>query len=220
MQVTKKSKTTMQRPDFSVSKANQEKASQIFQNFFTGTKRQLEKDKASFSSFAMIKRIFSKNKVDPSNNHILEVIKRFEKDKLHSQVAIQLSETAQKQAQNMQKLVLIKMIPFIIASIGFFVFAVLTLMQKPLSITSFETLRFLIPCLLLVPVMIWGSLQRSSAKFDMLSLNILLQASSAYATAKMQGKGAVAAMQNLTEMRRRAKSMDEKAKSAKKDKKK
>jgi hypothetical protein len=220
MQVTKKSKTTMQRPDFTVSKANQEKAGQIFQNFFSGTKRQLEKDKESFSSFAMIKRMLSKDKTDPSDNHILEVIKRFEKDKLHSQVAIQFSETAQKQAQNMQKLVLIKMIPFIVSLIGILVFATLTLMQRPLSVTSFETLRFLIPCLLLVPVLIWGSMQRAAAKFDMLSLNILLQASSAYASAKMQGKGAVAAMQNLSEMRRKAKAMDDKSKNSKKDKKK
>jgi hypothetical protein len=53
---------------------------------------------------------------------------------------------------------------------------------------------------------------------DMLATNIFLQAASAYASAKLQGKGQIAAMQNLEEMRRKAKTMEAK-KSEKKPKK-
>jgi len=220
MQVTKKNKATIQRPDFTVSKANQEKAGQIYQNFFTGTKRQLEKNKGNFSTFSMVKRAIAKDKNDPTDAQILDVIKRFEKDKVHSQVAIQLSETAQGQAQNMQKLTLIKMIPFFISLIGILVLGTLAAMQRPFDIQSFEVLRYLIPVGILVPVFIWGMLKRTEAKFEMLTVNILLQASSAYAAAKMQGKGSVAAMQNLGEMRRKSKAMEEKSKVKKKDSKK
>lgn len=218
MQVTKKNRATIQRPDFSVSKANQEKAGQIYQNFYNGTKRQLEKNKGDFSTFSMVKRAIAKDKNDPTDSHILEVIKRFEKDRIHSQVAIQLSETAQGQAQNMQKLTLIKMIPFFVSLLGILVLGTLAAMQKPFDIQSFEVLRFLVPMGILVPVFIWGMMKRGEAKFDMLTVNILLQASSAYAAAKMQGKGSIAAMQNLGEMRRKSKSME--AKTKKKDSKK
>lgn len=211
---------TLQRPDMSISKANQEKATQLYNNFFSGIKRQVDKDKKQFSTFSMLRRMISKDKTDPMDNHILEAVRRLERDKIHSQVALQLSEIAQSQAQNMQKLTLIKMIPFLVSLLGMIILGSLAFSQKPFDIQSFEVLRFLIPMAILVPVFIWGMIKRSSAKLDMLSINILLQASSAYATAKMQGKGAVAAMQNLSEMRRRSKRMEEsKKKDSKKNKK-
>ena len=69
-----------------------------------------------------------------------------------------------------------------------------------------------------IDLKLWGIIQRKSFKYDMLSASILHQVCSAYAAAKMQGKGAVGAMQNLGEMRIRAKSMQEKEKAAKKKK--
>ncbi len=70
-----------------------------------------------------------------------------------------------------------------------------------------------------LPLLIWGIIRRKSAKLDMISINVVLQGATAYASAKMQGKGQIGAMQNLDEMRRKAKSMDKKSKESKKEKK-
>jgi hypothetical protein len=67
-----------------------------------------------------------------------------------------------------------------------------------------------------IPLFVWGIARRKSAKLDMISINVVLQGATAYASAKMQGKGQIAAMQNLDEMRRKAKSMEKKQKETKK----
>ena len=74
---------------------------------------------------------------------------------------------------------------------------------------------FTAPLAFFIPLLIWGMNKRKEAKVDMLAINVLMQASSAYSSAKMQGKGSIAAMQNLSEMRTRSKKLEEKNKKAK-----
>lgn len=216
MQIAKKNRNSIQQPDFSVSKVNQERATKLFDNFMNATKRTIEKNISEFSTLSAIKRLLKGSKNDPTDAQILEVIKRLDRDKINSQIAIQISEFCQIKAQNLQKITLLKLIPFLIGSLGLLVLGTLTLMVKPLSFQNPEIYKFLIPMVFFIPLLIWGIARRKSAKLDMISINVVLQGATAYASAKMQGKGQIAAMQNLDEMRRKAKSMEKKQKETKK----
>jgi len=216
MQIAKKNRNSIQQPDFSVSKVNQERATKLFDNFMNATKRTIEKNISEFSTLSAIKRLLKGSKNDPTDAQILEVIKRLDRDKINSQIAIQISEFCQIKAQNLQKITLLKLIPFFIGSLGLLVLGTLTLTVKPLSFQNPEIYKFLIPMVFFIPLLIWGIVRRKSAKLDMISINVVLQGATAYASAKMQGKGQIAAMQNLDEMRRKAKSMEKKQKETKK----
>ncbi len=218
MQVMKKSKQSMQGPDFSVSKVNREKAEKLFDNFYNGTLREIKRDKKSFSSIAMIKRMISKTGEDPSDKCAVEVVTRLQRDKVNSQIALQIAEICQNKAQNLQKTTLIKMIPFFAGIIGVSVLAVLAFTVRPLSLENPDLIKYLIPQVLFLPLLVWGFVRRGEAKFDMITANIVMQGSSAYASAKMQGKSRVGAMQNLQEMKRKAKALEQKQ-NEKKDKK-
>lgn len=206
----------MKQPDLTVSKANQEKAEKLYGNFVAGVTRQVKDEMSSFSTWSTLMRMIRKDKADPSEKHIYEVVKRMEKDKVHSQVALQISEMTTKKAENLQKLTLIKMIPFLLGMLGLIILTSLTFAAKPLSFTNPSIQIYAIAAAVFLPLTIWGYFKRGEAKLDMVATNILLQASSAYASAKMQGKSAIAAMQNLDQMRRKAKAMEEKNKKKKK----
>lgn len=202
----------MRQPDLSISKANEEKGIKVFDNYMNGALRQVTRDAAAFSTWSQVRRLLGKSKLDPSEKHIFEIVKRMEKDKIHSQVALQLTEMTTTKAQNLQKLTLIKMIPFFLAVIGLIVLTALILATRPLLLTNPILQRYLIISVLFIPLLVWGLRCRAEAKMNMLATNILLQASSAFASAKLQGKGQIAAMQNLDEMRRKAKTMEAKSK--------
>lgn len=213
----KNNRATFRQPDFGVNKADLDRANKLYENFYNGTKRSITENpeaKKHFSTFAMISRMVKKDKNDPTDKFILDTVKRFEKDKVHPSIAMQIAEKAQVQAQNMQKLTMIKMIPFFVSFLAIVILGSLTAGVRPWDITSFAVLKFLVPTILLIPVLIWSMRKRSDAKFDMIIINVLLQAASAFASAKAQGKGAVGALQNLGEMRRRSQAME---KSSKKD---
>lgn len=211
---------TMRMPDLSVSKANQEKASKLYGHFISSIGNQLRRSAADFSTLATLSRYFSKSKKqDPAEAHVLEVVRRMQKDKLHAEIALQLSETTSQTLQSMQKTVFIQMIPYLLGLLLTIVIGVLALFTKPLLLSNPALQRYLLLLLPATALLIWGLIARSKLKFDMLALNILMQASSAFASAKMQGKGEIAALQNLAEMKRRAASMEKKSKvKASKDK--
>lgn len=213
-----KAKMVMKQPDLSVSKGDAEKADKLFDNFANGALREVSREASSFSTWSMIRRMLAKSKIDPSEKHIFEIIKRMDKDKVPAPVALHISETATRKIQNLQKITLIKMIPFFVGMLGLIILGGLILATKPLLFTNPVIQRYLIMLALMIPLLVWGLRQRKDAKFDMIATNILLQASSAYASAKFQGKGQIAAMQNLDEMRRRAKSMEAKNKAEAKSK--
>jgi len=219
MKTMKKNKSVFQQPDLSLAKQDTEKADKLFANFYNGCERQIQTDAKAFSTWSMIQRLIKRNSEDPSNDHIIEVVKRMERDKLTAPIAAHISTQCQTQAQQLQKTSLIKMIPFFLSAIAIIVLTVMIFTVRPLAISNPDLLKFAIPILILIPVFIWGLKSRSQVKIQMLVINILMQASSAYASAKIQGKGTVGALQNLEEMRRRAKSMDQKSKTQDKNKK-
>lgn len=204
----KKTKMVMQAPDLSVSKANQERADKLIGNFLNATERQVKEDIKSFSTTSAVWRLIKKDKTDPSQRIILETIKRMEKDKIHSQVGLQISEITGNKLQAFQQSMIFKMIPYLVGLLGISILTVLVLTTKPLDLGNPVLQRYLLILGAFIPLFIWGLVQRKKAKIEMLSTNILLQAATAYASAKMQGKGQVGALQNLAEMKRRAKSLE------------
>ena len=212
----RKNKSAFQQPNMDISKNDIAKVDKLYGNFYEGARRQVKTDIKKFSTFSMLKNQFSKKKEEASDSLILEVIKRMERDKLQANIAINMAEKCQGQAQNIQKSSLIKMIPFLIASLGIIVCISLALSTRPLNFSNQSLIMYLAPLALFIPLFFWGSMKRLDAKIDMLTINVLMQAASAYSSAKMQGKGAIAAMQNLGEMRSRSKKIEEKNKQAKK----
>ncbi len=215
----KKSKMTMRAPDLSVSKANQERALKLYGHFLTSIRTQLTHCANDFSTLTTISRFLSKStKPDPAEAHIMDVVRRMQKDKLHAEIALQLSETSALTLQSMQKTVIIQMIPYLLGLFLTIIFVVMALFVKPLEFSNPALQRYLLLMIPAVALLVWGLVTRSKMKFDMLSLNILMQASSAFASAKMQGKGEIGALQNLAEMKRRAASMEKNSKKKKEQK--
>ncbi len=215
MKTMRKNKSVFQQPNMDVSKNDLVKLDKLYSNFFEGSRRQVKTDIKKFSTFAMIKNQIAKKKEDASDPLILEVIKRMERDKLQANLALNIAEKCQNQAQNIQKTSLIKMIPFLVSLLGIIISISFSLSVRPLEFTNPSLIMFTAPLAFFIPLLIWGINKRKEAKVDMLAINVLMQASSAYSSAKMQGKGSIAAMQNLSEMRTRSKKLEEKNKKAK-----
>lgn len=209
---------TVKMPDLSVSKANQEKASKLYGHFLSSVRGQLLRSASEFSTVTTIFRFLAKSKkADPAEAQVMEVVRRMQRDKIHAEIALQLSETTAHNLQAMQKTVLIQMIPYLLGLLLTITLVVLALLTKPLAFTNPSLQRYLLLLLPAVALFIWGLMARSKMKYDMLALNVLMQASSAYASARMQGKGEIGALQNLAEMKRRAASMEKKNSTKKKE---
>ena len=215
-----KNKVSMQRQSFAVSRNNQGKATTLIENFLGGIKRQIQKDLKNFSTIATVTRLVKKIEQDPSDKHILESVKRMEKDKLNPQVAMEMSEIARNKTEGIQRSTILKLIPYFIGIAGLLVLVISSFFAAELSFSDPTIQRNAILMPVFLALFIWGMVSRNKTKIEMLSHNILFQASAAYASARMQGRGKVAALQNLQEMRSRAKAMQAKEKAAKKNKKK
>ncbi len=209
---------TVKMPDLSVSKANQEKASKLYGHFLNSVRTQLVRSGSEFSTISTITRYLSKSKkADPAEQQVMEVVRRMQRDKLHAEIALQLSETTAMSLQSMQKTIFIQMIPYLLGLLMTVTLVILALFVRPLEFSNPSLQRYLLLLLPASALFIWGLVTRSKMKFDMLALNVLMQASSAYGSAKMQGKGEIGALQNLAEMKRRAASMEKKNSAKKKE---
>ena len=219
MKTMRKNKSVFQQPNLDVNKNDMEKADKLFANFYNATQRQITNNIKEFSTFNMLKKQFSKDKQDPSEAHVLEIVKRMEKDKLSANIAMNIAERSQNQAQGIQRSSLIKMIPYLVGLLGIIICVSLLIGMRPFKLSNPSLFYYAGPLLFAVPLFIWGFVQRKAAKVEMLAINMLMQAASAYSSAKVQGKGAIAAMQNLSEMKTRSKKLEEKQKQAQKKKK-
>ncbi len=209
---------TVKMPDLSVSKANQEKASKLYGHFLNSVRTQLVRSGSEFSTLSTITRYLSKSKKpDPAEQQVMEVVRRMQRDKIHAEIALQLSETTAMSLQSMQKTIFIQMIPYLLGLLMTVTLVILALFVRPLEFSNPSLQRYLLLLLPASALFIWGLVTRSKMKFDMLALNVLMQASSAYGSAKMQGKGEIGALQNLAEMKRRAASMEKKNSAKKKE---
>lgn len=209
-------KVKMQRPDMSVSKNNQDKASRTLSNYLNAAEKQVKSNYGDFSTLKAILRFVTRDKTDPTEKLILDVVNRMERDKVHSQVALQISEVTMSRVQDIQKSVIFSLLPYLLGLLACAVLGYFVITAQPLSFTNPTIQNCLLGLPFAVGLLIWGSINKKKAKVAMLSTNLVFQAASAFATAKMQGKSVVAAMQNLGEMKRRAQKEESKQKENKK----
>jgi len=216
-----RNKTSFQRPNLTIDKGSEEKAYQLIDNFANGILRQVKENGKEFSTLTAIQRFINKNvSDDPSDRIIYESIKRMDRDRINAQVSLSMSEIAMKRAQNLQKASMIKMIPYLLGLAGLLTIVIMSFFIKPFTLSNPTLIRNMILGTVFLGLLIWGIIQRRSAKFSLVTASLLHQACSAFASAKLQGKGAAGAMQSLSEMRIKAKSMQAKEKASKKAEKK
>lgn len=210
-----RSQTRMQQPNLSVSKANQDKASRLITNYLKAAEKSVKSNSSYFSTFTGIKNFISRNKSDPSEKLVLEVVKRMERDKLHSQVALQMTDITMNRVQNMQKTMIFKVIPYLLGFLATGILLTLIFFLEPRTFENPLLLRYIFGLGFALILLAYGAFARNKVKTQMIASNILFQASSAFATAKIQGKGSLGAMQSLGEMKKRAKAEEKKSKKKK-----
>ena len=215
MKMQQRTQTKMQRPDLSVSKANQDKASRLIGNYLNATEKTVKANSSDFSMFTSLWNMITRKNLDPSEKHVLEIVKRMEKDKLHSQVALQITDITMNRVQNMQKAMIFKVIPYLLGIVATGVLLVLIFMAEPRTFENPLIQKYLLGLVFSLILLGYGAMSRNKVKTEMIASNLLFQASSAFATAKMQGKGSLGAMQSLAEMKKRAKSEEKKSKKKK-----
>ena len=180
----------------------EDKTKQIITNYISYAQKYILEHKKEFSSWSMINHKFiKKDKIDPAFDYTKEIIKRMERDKLSSQVSMQIIETLMPDVQNMKKDVLIMAIPMIIGVILLLVFLILLAFTKPFNLSNAFVIYYSIGLFIGAVLFGFGMLQRTKVKLSTLSRTMLFQACTAYGAAKMQGQGSFGAFRILEEMK-------------------
>ncbi|OGI20118.1 MAG: hypothetical protein A3B68_00800 [Candidatus Melainabacteria bacterium RIFCSPHIGHO2_02_FULL_34_12] len=179
-----------------------EKINQIINNYINHAKRYILDHKKDFSSWGSIyHRFIKKDKIDPAFDYTKEMIKRMEKDRLTSQVAMQVVETLTPEVQNIKKDVLIMAVPMILGFILLITFSLLFSFARPLNFTNPFVIYYAIGMFISGMLFGFGMLQRKKVKLKTLTRTMLFQACMAYGAAKMQGQGSFGAFRILEEMK-------------------
>ena len=179
-----------------------EKINQIINNYINHAKRYILDHKKDFSSWGSIyHRFIKKDKIDPAFDYTKEMIKRMEKDRLTSQVAMQVVETLTPEVQNIKKDVLIMAVPMILGFILLITFSLLFSFARPLNFTNPFVIYYAIGMFISGMLFGFGMLQRKKVKLKTLTRTMLFQACMAYGAAKMQGQGSFGAFRLLEEMK-------------------
>ncbi len=180
----------------------EDKIQQIINNYLNHSKKFILDHKKDFSSWSMIYHKFiKKDKVDPAFDYTKEIIKRMEKDKITSQISMQIIETLMPDVQNMKKDVLIMAIPMIVGVILLITFSLLLIFTKPFNLSNPFVIYYSIGLFIGSISFGFGMLQRTKVKLNTLTRTMLFQACTAYGAAKMQGQGSFGAFRILEEMK-------------------
>ncbi len=180
----------------------EDKTRQIITNYIIHAQKYILEHKKDFSSFSTIYHKFiKKDKFDPAFDYTKEMIKRMEKDKISSQVSMQIVEVLMPEVQNIKKDILVMAIPMILGFILIITFSILFSFTRPFVITNpyiiYYSIGMVISCLLFG----FGAIQRKRVKLKTLTRTMLFQACTAYGAAKMQGQGSFGAFRILEEMK-------------------
>lgn len=179
-----------------------EKLKQIINNYLNHAHKYITDHKKDFSSWSTIYHKFiKKDKIDPVFDYTKEIIKRMEKDRITSQVAMQIAETLLPAIQNIKKEIIFMAIPMILGLSLLITFSLLFSFTKPFNLTNpfvtYYSIGIFISCILFG----FGVFQRKKVKLKTLSKTMLFQASTAYGASKMQGQGSFGAFRILEEMK-------------------
>lgn len=179
-----------------------EKTKQITTNYLNHAQKYIAEHKKDFSSWNTIyQRFIKKEKTDPSFNYSKEIIKRMEKDKLTSQITMQIAEILMPEMQNIKKSIILMAIPMILGFVLLITFSLLLGFTKPFNISNPFIIYYSIGILISTVLFAFGISQRKKIKLETLSKSMLFQACTAYGAAKMQGQGSFGAFRILEEMK-------------------
>lgn len=180
----------------------EDKTNQIINNYLNHAQKFILDHKKDFTSWNTIYHKFiKKDKIDPAFDYTKEIIKRMERDKLSSQLAMDIAEILMPGMQNIKKEILIMAIPMILGFILLITFSCLFCFTKPFNLSNpsliYYTIGLTISCLIFG----FGLVQRKKIKLKTLTRTMLFQACTAYGAAKMQGQGSFGAFRILEEMK-------------------
>ena len=179
-----------------------EKINQILNNYINHAKKYISEHKKDFSSWSTIyHRFIKKDKVDPAFEHTKEIIKRMERDKVTSQVAMQIVEALMPTIKNMKKEIIVMAIPMVLGIPLLTTFILLLCFAKPFNLSNPFVLYWGIGILVSSMIFAFGMFKRVQVKLKTLSTTMLFQACTAYGAAKMQGQGSFGAFRILEEMK-------------------
>ena len=179
-----------------------DKIKQAINNYLNYAQKHIVEHKKDFSSWNTIYHKFiKKDKVDPTFDYTKEIIKRMDKDKMPSQIAMQIAETLLPEVQNIKKDVLIMAIPLVLGAALLITFTALFSFSRPFTITNHYLISYATGIFVSSLLLGFGLYKRKNIKFKTLTRTMIFQASSAYGAAKMQGQGSFGAFRILDEMK-------------------
>lgn len=179
-----------------------EKTIQIMNNHINHAQKFILEHKKDFSSWNTIYHKFiKKDNVDPSFNYTKEIIKRMERDKVSSQVAMQITETLMPEMQGIKKQIIFMVIPMALGFSLLITFTFLFSFARPFTISNPFLIYWGIGMLVSGIILMFGLIQRNKIKLQTLTKSMLFQACTAYGAAKMQGQGSFGAFRILEEMK-------------------
>ena len=179
-----------------------EKTIQIMNNHINHAQKFVLEHKKDFSFWNTIYHKFiKKDNVDPSFNYTKEIIKRLERDKVSSQVAMQITETLMPEMQGIKKQIIFMVIPMALGFSLLITFTFLFSFARPFTTSNPFLIYWGIGMLVSSIILMFGLIQRNKIKLQTLTKSMLFQAATAYGAAKMQGQGSFGAFRILEEMK-------------------
>ena len=177
-------------------------SNQLINNYINHAQKYILDHKKSFSSWGTIYHKFiKKDKVDPAFDYTKEIIKRMERDKVTSQIAMQITEVIMPEMQNIKKEIILMILPLIFGFILLVTFSFLFSFTRPFNLSNPYVIYYSIGIFVSSVLFGFGMIMRKKVKLKTLSKTMLFQASTAYGAAKMQGQGSFGAFRILEEMR-------------------
>ncbi|MBI3590398.1 MAG: DUF4118 domain-containing protein [Candidatus Melainabacteria bacterium] len=180
----------------------EDKSKQLTTNYINHAQKYILDHKKDFSSWNTVYHKFiKKDKVDPSFDYTKEIIKRMEKDKMTSQIAMEIAEALMPEMQNVKKSIIIMAVPMVLGFVLLITFSLLLAFTRPFNFTNSFLVYYLIGVFISSLLFGFGMFQRKKIKLETLSKTMLFQACTAYGAAKMQGQGSFGAFRILDEMK-------------------
>lgn len=179
-----------------------EKTIQITNNYLTHAQKHMLSHKKDFSSLHSIyKRFIKKDTSDPIFEYTKEMIKRMERDRMTSNISMQIAENLTPEIKKMKYDVIKMVLPLIVGFIMLITFSCLFSFTRPFNISNPFIIYWAIGMFVSGLLLGFGIFMRQKIKLTMLSKTMLYQASTAYGAAKMQGQGSFGAFRLLDEMK-------------------
>ncbi len=179
-----------------------DKIKQIINNYINHAQKYILDHKKEFSTWNTVyNKFIKKNNTDPAFEYTKEIIKRLERDKIPSQVSMQMVESIMPEMKGMKKEVIFMILPMAIGFILLITFSLLFSFTRPLNLSNPFVIYYAIGMFISGLVFGFGMFQRKKVKLVTLTRAMFFQALTAYGAAKMQGQGSFAAFRILEEMK-------------------